>query len=158
MTPAINLLKKKKIGHQVLKYSHDANAPSYGLEAAEKLNLDPNQVFKTLVVELDNQQLAVAILPVNQQLSLKKMAKACNSKKAQMARPDDVARSSGYILGGVSPLAQKKALPTCLHNSAEAFAQIYVSAGRRGLEVALSAADLLQLTRGQAWDLIDDQG
>ncbi|QJR79512.1 Cys-tRNA(Pro) deacylase [Alteromonas pelagimontana] len=149
MTPAINLLKKRKLPFNVHKYEHDPDATSYGLEAANKLALPYAQVFKTLVVELDNKELAVAILPVDKRLNLKSMAKACGSKKAAMAAPDDVARSTGYVLGGVSPLGQKKALITRLDSSAELLSVIFVSAGRRGLEVSLSPQDMLALTRGK---------
>lgn len=149
MTPAIVLLQKKKVPHQVHEYEHDPNHASYGLEAAEKLGVDPAIVFKTLVAELDNGKLVVAIIPVAEKLNLKSLAKAAGAKKAQMADPDKVARSSGYVMGGVSPLGQKKALPTILHQSAEPLDMIHVSAGRRGLEVGLAPTDLLMLTRGK---------
>jgi Cys-tRNA(Pro)/Cys-tRNA(Cys) deacylase len=149
MTPAIELAKKQQISYQVHQYQHDASAASYGLEAAEKLALNPAQVFKTLVVQLDGKQLAVAVLPVSQQLNMKLMAKALGAKKADMANAQDVMRSSGYVLGGVSPLGQKKRLPTVIDSSAQQFATIYVSAGRRGLEIELSATDLCQLLSGK---------
>lgn len=149
MTPAIELAKQRGIAHQVHQYQHDPAAASYGLEAAEKLGLLPPQVFKTLVLSLDAKQLAVAILPVNQLLSMKQLAKALGAKKADMANAADVMRSTGYILGGVSPLGQKKLLPTVIDSSAQQFATIYVSAGRRGLEIELSAADLRQLLNAQ---------
>lgn len=149
MTPAIELLKKRAVKHQLHQYQHDAAAVSYGLEAAEKLGVSPRQVFKTLVVSLDTKQLAVAILPVDQLLSMKQVAKALGAKKADMANAHDVMRSSGYVLGGVSPLGQKKLLPTVIDSSAQQFATIYVSAGRRGLEIELCAADLCQLLDAQ---------
>lgn len=149
MTPAIELAKQRGIAHQVHQYQHDPAAASYGLEAAEKLGLLPQQVFKTLVLSLDSKQLAVAILPVNQLLSMKQLAKALGAKKADMANAADVMRSTGYVLGGVSPLGQKKLLPTVIDSSAQQFATIYVSAGRRGLEIELSAADLRQLLNAQ---------
>ena len=148
MTPAVALLKKKGVEHAVLQYSHDANAPSYGLGAAEKLALSAALVFKTLVVELDTGKLAVAILPVTHTLNMKKVAKAMGTKKAHMAKPEQVERTSGYVLGGVSPLGQKKALPTVLHSSAQPLPKMYVSGGRRGLEIALAPSSLLALTRG----------
>ncbi|BFT30639.1 Cys-tRNA(Pro) deacylase [Alteromonas sp. D210916BOD_24] len=153
MTPAITLLQKKRIAHDVLKYQHDSNAPSYGLEAAEKLNLEASAVFKTLVVASDSGQLAVAVVPVNTMLSEKKMAKILGVKKVAMAKADHVIAATGYILGGVSPLGQKKSLPTVVHNSAQQLKRIYVSAGRRGLEVALSPDDLTALTRGRFADI-----
>ncbi|MCK7597147.1 Cys-tRNA(Pro) deacylase [Microbulbifer sp. CAU 1566] len=156
MTPAINTAKKARICYQVHEYQHDVSAPSYGLEAAEKLSLAPARVFKTLVVSLDGKSLAVAIVPVQSQLSMKLIAKAAGVKKAAMADKDAVMRSSGYVLGGVSPLGQKKQLPTFLHCSAESEATIFVSAGRRGLEIELAPKDLLQLTRGKFAPLAAD--
>lgn len=149
MTPAIELAKRQKIKHQIHQYEHDATATSFGLEAAEKLAVEPAKIFKTLVVETDKQQLAVGIVPVNTKLNLKKLAKALKTKKVVMASVAKVENSTGYLLGGVSPLGQKKALVTVLDESAEQFATIYTSAGRRGLEIELSPADLLNLTRGK---------
>ncbi|WP_027672847.1 Cys-tRNA(Pro) deacylase [Rheinheimera baltica] len=149
MTPAIDLAKQQGIAYQVHQYQHDAAAASYGLEESEKLGLAPEQVFKTLVVQLDGKQLAVAVLPVSQQLNMKLMAKALGAKKAEMANSHDVMRSSGYVLGGVSPLGQKKRLPTVIDNSAQQYGTIYVGAGRRGLEIELAAADLCQLLQGR---------
>ncbi|OJF67822.1 aminoacyl-tRNA deacylase [Alteromonas sp. V450] len=153
MTPAITLLLKEKIKHTVLKYEHDTNTASYGLEAAEKLELDVDQVFKTLVVCDDNKKLAVAIVPVSQKLSEKKMAKALGVKKVAMANADAVIASTGYVLGGVSPLGQKKRLASVIHKSAEGLATMHVSAGKRGLEVALSPADLALLTSAKFADI-----
>jgi len=153
MTPAINIARQAGISHKIHEYNHDPAAESYGLEAAEKLQLDPARVFKTLVVQLDNKQLAVAIIPVQSQLNMKRIASAAGAKKAEMADKVDVQRSSGYVLGGVSPLGQKKALPTFLHDSAEEYETLFVSAGRRGLEIELSPDDLLSLTRGVMADL-----
>lgn len=149
MTPAIELAKKQGITFAVHQYQHDASAESYGLEAAQKLQLNPAQVFKTLVVMLDTKQLAVAVLPVNQMLSMKCLAKALGAKKAEMADAAAVMRSTGYVLGGVSPLAQKKRLPTVIDASASDFATIYVSAGRRGLEIELAAEALAKVLQGQ---------
>ncbi|QSX34582.1 Cys-tRNA(Pro) deacylase [Shewanella avicenniae] len=150
MTPAIDLATKKKISFTVHEYHHDKNAPSYGEEAASALNLDPNQVFKTLLVSLDDKSnpVAVALVPVNHQLSLKAAAKALQQKKLVMANPQLAQKSSGYLVGGISPLGQKKQLPTVIDSSAKAFDTIYVSAGRRGLEICLSATDLASLCRG----------
>ena len=147
MTPAIRLLEKHGIKFDLLAYQHDPDAPAYGLEAAEKLNLPAAHVFKTLVVSDESNRLYVAIVPVAKQLSMKAMAKAVKVKRITMADKDLVIRSTGYVLGGVSPLGQKKPLPTVLDDSAESLPTIYVSAGRRGLEVALVPSDLLQLTR-----------
>ena len=153
MTPAITLLTKKRITHKVLKYDHDANAASYGLEAVEKLNLDADTVFKTLVVSTDTNKLAVAVVPVNTKLSEKKMAKALGVKKVEMAQANAVMVATGYVLGGVSPLGQKKRLASVIHKSAESLSTIHVSAGKRGLEVALSPTDLAALTGAQFADI-----
>lgn len=147
MTPAINLAKKANITFKVHEYTHDPASESYGLEAAEKLGLSPTQVFKTLVVSLDGKELAVGILPVAAMLSMKHIAKAAHAKKAEMADKTLVARTTGYVLGGVSPLGQKKLLKTFVDTSALQFPTIYVSAGRRGLEIELAPQDLQSLTR-----------
>jgi len=144
MTPAIIIAEKNKIDFKIHQYKHDKKAPSYGLEAAEKLNVDPLTVFKTLVVEVDS-ALVVAVLPVTEQLNLKAVASALKAKKAQMADKNDVLRSSGYVLGGVSPLGQKKRLTTLIDRSAQTHSTIYVSAGKRGLEIELAASDLAKL-------------
>jgi len=146
MTPAINYAKKHKISFTIHKYKHDPDHQSYGLEAAEKLDLNPEQVFKTLVARLDNTELAVAILPVTRMLNLKSFARACGVKKAEMAEKAVVEKATGYVLGGVSPLGQKKRLKTIVDASAADHRSIYVSAGRRGLEIELSPDDLLRHT------------
>lgn len=146
MTPAVNLAKKAGVSHTLHEYEHDPDSASYGTEAAEKLGVDPRRVFKTLVTRIDGQGLCVGLVPVNSKLSLKQMARAAGGKKAAMAEPEEVQRSTGYVLGGVSPLGQKKRLKTFIDRSAEAFDTIYVSAGRRGLEIELAPADLARLT------------
>ncbi|WP_448213215.1 Cys-tRNA(Pro) deacylase [Colwellia sp. MEBiC06753] len=149
MTPAVTFADKLKLTYNLLEYHHDANAPSFGLEAVEKLNLPAEAVFKTLVVALDTGALAVAVVPVAHQLNLKNLAKAAKAKKAKMAEQALVERTTGYVLGGVSPLGQKKKLATFIDNSAQALDKIYVSAGRRGLEIELTPADLIQATQGK---------
>ncbi|MEY1662708.1 Cys-tRNA(Pro) deacylase [Isoalcanivorax beigongshangi] len=146
MTPAIDALRKAKIAYQMHSYSHEPGADSYGQEAADKLGLDRAEVFKTLVVETERGQLAVAVVPVSGQLDLKRMAQALEVKKVAMAPPPKVERSTGYVLGGVSPLGQKKRLPTVIDSSAEALEQLYVSGGKRGLDLSLAPADLAALT------------
>lgn len=148
MTPAVNAAKKLKIHFNLHKYKHDPEHRAYGIEAAEKLNIDPGQVFKTLVIQLDNSELTVAIIPVQNKLNLKVFARTCNAKKAEMAEGGAVTKSTGYVLGGVSPMGQKKRLKTYLDTSAKEFSTIYVSAGRRGLEIELSPEDLLRATGG----------
>lgn len=145
MTPATKLLKQKKVPFELHQYHHNANASSFGLEAVEKLSLDAKQVFKTLVVCCDTDQLAVAIVPVSLQLNLKAIAKILKVKKVKMADAKRVETSTGYVLGGVSPLGQKKRLPTVIDISAEPFERIYVSGGKRGLEIELTPKDLCAL-------------
>ena len=146
MTPAIDQVKKAKVAFTIHQYQHDSACQSYGLEAAEKLNIPAKQVFKTLVLKLDAKQLVVAILPVDTKLSMKSVAKACGGRKAEMADKVEVQRSTGYVLGGVSPLGQKKSLQTIIDGSAQQYPTIYVSGGRRGLEIELPALDLQTLT------------
>ena len=162
MTPAINLAKQQNLDYQLHEYIHDSNAPSFGLEAAEKLGVDVTQVFKTLVVMTESGTLAVAILPVHKTLNFKKMAKALSAnkvlscKKVQMAEPKQVERSTGYVLGGVSPLGQKKRLATIIDSSAESQPTIYVSAGCRGLEIELPPLQLASTLKAHFSNIIDD--
>lgn len=153
MTPAVKLLKKQKIHHILHEYEHDANHESFGLEAAEKIGVSADCVFKTLVIELDSKQLMVCIVPVSHSLNLKAAAKAAKAKKATMADKNDVMRSTGYVLGGVSPLGQKKRLPTLIDQSAQNFKTIYVSAGKRGMDIELAPQDLLKLCSAQFADI-----
>lgn len=155
MTPAINLAKKKKVPHTIHQYDHDPRAASYGLEAVDALGQDPNQVFKTLLFCLNGEpkNLAVAVIPVDQKLNLKQAAKAAKAKKADMADPEIAQKTTGYVVGGISPLGQKKALPTFIHQSATEQETICVSAGKRGLEIELAPKDLASLTRGQFAEL-----
>jgi len=148
MTPGINVAKKNKIKHTIHEYDHDPASESYGTEAAQKLGLSEERVFKTLVVALDGQVLAVGVVPVCSMLNMKLMAKAAGAKKAAMAEKAAVERATGYVLGGVSPLGQKKRLPTIIDASAKNFSTIYVSAGRRGLEIELAPEDLRLLVNG----------
>ena len=153
MTPAISLLVKNRINHSVHEYEHDASAESFGLEAAEKLGIAPERVFKTLVVKLDSRDLAVGIVPVSLMLNMKRMAKAAGAKKAGMATPSEVQRSTGYVLGGVSPLGQKRRLKTVIDSSAEQFETVFVSAGRRGMDIELDPADLQRLLAANFADI-----
>ncbi len=143
MTPAINLLKKKKYEYKVHKYDHDPSCTDFGNEAVEKLGLDENQVFKTLLVELTPKELAVAVVPVSSMLSLKNIATALNSKKAIMANKDEAQKVTGYLLGGISPLGQKKRLRTVLDESAKKYKTIFVSGGKRGLDIEIKPDDII---------------
>lgn len=149
MTPAINAARKARIDHRIHEYDHDPASASYGTEAAEKMAVDPQRVFKTLVVATETGELVVGVVPVTAMLSMKQIARAAGAKKAAMADRQEVQRSTGYVLGGVSPLGQKKRLRTFIDGSAEAFATVFVSAGRRGLEIELAPADLATLTGGR---------
>lgn len=149
MTPAIDLLKKANIKHTIHEYQHEASAQAYGIEAATKLNLDAKLVFKTLVAKLDGGKLVVAIIPVEDKLNMKALAKVAGVKKAAMASAQEVERSTGYVLGGVSPLGQKRPLLTYIDTSAEQLDQLYVSGGKRGLDIELTPSALLKLTRAQ---------
>ncbi|WP_020589992.1 Cys-tRNA(Pro) deacylase [Desulfobacter curvatus] len=149
MTPAINTAKKAKVDFKIHEYSHDPRADSYGQEAAEKLGVNSDQVFKTLVVLMNGKDLGVAVLPVSRQLNLKLFAKAMGVKKAAMADKKLVEKTTGYILGGVSPIGQKKTLSTVVHDTAKNFKTIFVSAGKRGLDMELAPDNLVKLTRGK---------
>ena len=140
MTPAVVAAERAGIAFTLHDIGHDVRAASYGFEAAELLDVDPSRVFKTLVVSQDG-SLAVAIVPVSAQLDLRALG-----KRAALAERATVERATGYVLGGISPLGQRKRLPMTLDESALPFETIYVSAGRRGLELELAPADLVRLT------------
>ncbi|MBN3928388.1 Cys-tRNA(Pro) deacylase [Streptomyces verrucosisporus] len=144
-TPATVAATKAGVDFTLHSYEHDPAAPSYGEEAAEALGLDPGQVFKTLVADVDG-ALTVAVVPVSGSLDLKALAAAAGGKRAAMADPAAAERATGYVRGGISPLGQRKALPTVVDASAGGHATVCVSAGRRGLEIELAPADLVKLT------------
>ncbi|XOB63346.1 Cys-tRNA(Pro) deacylase [Campylobacterota bacterium DY0563] len=145
MTPAINLLKKNKIKFDIHKYDHDPANTDFGKEAVEKLNLDSNRVFKTLLTQLTPKELVVCVIPVSKMLSLKDVASTFSVKKAQMANKDEAQKVTGYLLGGISPLGQKKRLKTIIEKSAFDFETIYISGGKRGLDIELNPNDLKKL-------------
>jgi len=149
MTPAINTATRAKIDFRIHEYDHDHRWASYGEEAAAKMGIDPDRVYKTLVVAADSETFCVGILPVSRRLDLKRFAKLLGAKKVSMAGKKDVERVTGYVLGGVSPLGQKRILPTIIDSSATGFETIFVSAGRRGLQIELSPGDLRSLTKGK---------
>jgi Cys-tRNA(Pro)/Cys-tRNA(Cys) deacylase len=145
-TPAIHALLEAGIPHTLHAYEHDATSKlSFGIEAATALGLDPDQVFKTMCAYVDG-HLSVGIVPVSGMLDLKALAAAFGAKKAEMAQAADAERSSGYVVGGISPIGQRKALPTALDETADLFDIVYVSGGRRGLDIGLSPADLARIT------------
>ncbi|MEZ5375600.1 MAG: Cys-tRNA(Pro) deacylase [Acidimicrobiales bacterium] len=144
MTPAIKLLESRKIAHRTVSYDHDPSAASYGTEAAETLGIDPSIVFKTLLANVDT-TLVVAVVPVTGMLDLKALARAARGKKATMADPAVAERTTGYVVGGISPLGQRKRLPTFVDESALGLDEMYVSGGRRGLEIVLAPPDLIAI-------------
>jgi len=149
MTPAVAKAKKAKISFSLHEYDHDPSVRAYGLEAAEKLGVDPAHLFKTLVADVRGKGLTVAVVPVSGQLDLKALAQAMGGKKAAMAEKGQVEKTTGYLTGGVSPIGQKKALPTVIDASAVCLETIYVSAGKRGLQIQLNPSDLAALTRAR---------
>lgn len=149
MTPAILLVRKSGVAHEILEYSHDPSVASYGQEAADVLGIDPATVFKTLVADVEGVGLVCAVVPVSAMLDLKALADAVKGRKAKMADPAAAERATGYVVGGISPLGQKKALPVVIDASAMALPRMHVSAGRRGLELAIAPNDLLKLARAR---------
>lgn len=129
------------------EYKHDPAVTSWGLEAAEALGVDPRRVYKTLVANVDSSRLTVAVLPVTVDLNLKALAAAVGAKKARLADPADAERATGYVIGGISPLGQRRRLQTVIDEGTLEHETIFVSAGRRGLEIELSPLDLVALTR-----------
>lgn len=147
-TPATAALDAAGVSYQLHSYAHDPATTSYGAEAAAALGIDPDRMFKTLVIDLGSTrpELAVAVVPVSGQLGLKQFAATLGAKRAVLAEAGLVTRTTGYVLGGVSPLGQKVALPTVIDETAELWDTVFVSAGRRGLDVELAPADLARLT------------
>ncbi|MFI5956587.1 Cys-tRNA(Pro) deacylase [Cryptosporangium sp. NPDC051539] len=144
-TPATQALTKAKAAFTVHEYEHDPASGSYGEEAARALGVPAGRVFKTLVAQIDG-ALHVAVVPVTGELDLKALASAVGKKRAAMADPALAERTTGYVRGGISPLGQRKRLPTVVDASAESYDTVFVSAGRRGLEVEVAPADLTRLT------------
>lgn len=144
-TPATVALTAAGIEYTLHPYEHDPRAESYGLEAAEVLGLDPARVFKTLMASVDG-RLAVAVVPVSGQLDLKALAKALGASRAAMADKAAAERATGYVVGGISPVGQKRPHPTVVDATALGHPTIYVSAGRRGLDLEIAPADLVAVT------------
>ncbi len=153
MTPAVRAARAAGIDFEVHRYRAAAHATGFGDEAARALGVDARQVFKTLVVRLDGAALVVALVPVAMSLDMKRRARCAGVKRAQLASTRQAQRSTGYAVGGISPLGRRKRLPTFVDETALAFSRIDISAGRRGLELALRPADLPTLCRGVAAEL-----
>jgi Cys-tRNA(Pro)/Cys-tRNA(Cys) deacylase len=144
-TPATALLARQKVAHTLHPYEHDPRADAYGEEAAAVLGIEPHRIFKTLIAAIDG-RLVCAVVPVAGRLDLKALAAAVGGKRAAMAEPAAAQRATGYVLGGISPLGQKTRLPVVVDASAEPLATVFVSAGKRGLQVELAPGDLVRLT------------
>jgi Cys-tRNA(Pro)/Cys-tRNA(Cys) deacylase len=151
-TPATALLVKQQVAHTLHPYQVSADTPDYGRAVAETLGVPPERLFKTLVAEVDG-ALTVAVVPVDGDVDLKALAAAAGGRKAVLAERAAAERATGYVRGGISPLGQRKRLPTVIDSSVTGFDTVYVSAGRRGLQVQLAPADLVRLTGATLGDI-----
>jgi Cys-tRNA(Pro)/Cys-tRNA(Cys) deacylase len=147
MTPAIRALESAQIPFTLHPYEHTGEADSYGLEAAAALGVDPDQVFKTLVVRTEAGDLLLALVPVSGKLDLKELARVLGERKVELADPAMAERTTGYVVGGISPVGGRKSLPTLIDETVVLYDRVYVSAGRRGLQMSLAPADLIRITR-----------
>lgn len=158
MTPAVVRLDSLGLDHRVLEYHHDPANRSFGLEAAEQLGLDPDRVFKTLIVIVEapadpRLAAACAVVPVSMHLSLKAMAAELSVKRVAMCPAEEAERLTGYLVGGISPIGQRRALTTVIDETALLFDEIFVSGGRRGLDIGLTPVDLAAATGGRFADI-----
>jgi len=153
MTPAVKMLKASSIPYTVHTYDHDPMSRSYGLEAAEKLGIAPQRVFKTLIVMFETKRLCVGVISVEQQLNMKRIAKAAGGKKAGMADSQLAERTTGYVMGGISPIGQKRRLDTYIDRAAIVHETIFISGGKRGLDIELVPSELIGLINATIADL-----
>ncbi len=154
MTPAIRLLEQAGVTYQLHAYQHDAACTDFGLEASQKLGVEPPRMFKTLVVRGDTGTLAMVLVSVPDRVDLKKLAHALGTKKADLTEPALAEKTTGYVVGGISVLGGRKTLPTFVDQSMEAFPTIYISAGKRGLQLELAPSDLIQLSKATVVSLV----
>ena len=149
MTPAVLELQRAGVPFSLHEFDHDPGERSYGLEAARALGVDPDRVFKTLLAEVtpvrDGVARVVGIVPVTAQLSMKELAGAIGAKRAEMCTPEIAERSTGYVVGGISPFGQKRRIPTVIDETSELSDTIFVSGGRRGLDLEVAPADLIRV-------------
>ncbi|MDR1790550.1 MAG: Cys-tRNA(Pro) deacylase [Propionibacteriaceae bacterium] len=152
-TPALQTLDAAGVPYQIHEYAHDPRSTvGFGLESANVLGIEPERNFKTLMVDVDG-ELAVGCVPASGRLDLKAFAKSLGGKKAELADPALAERATGYIVGGISPLGQKRPAPTVIDETVELYDTVFVSGGRRGLTIELAPADLLRLTGAQVADI-----
>lgn len=152
VTPAVRRLDDLGIAYRLLEYEHSAERTDYGLEAAEVLGVDPDQVFKTLVALADGTEVC-AVVPVSARLAPKALAGALGSRKVEMCPPDRAERVTGYVVGGISPIGQKRSLPTVIDETAQLFDEVLVSGGKRGLDLAVAPSGLIAATHGSFADI-----
>ncbi len=153
-TPAVNAAKADGLAFRLLEYDYDSSAEAIGLHAAQSLGLDPAMVYKTLVAQLDGKALVCVVIPVAARLDLKALAHAAGAKKAELADPAAAERSSGYMVGGISPLGQRKPLRSFIDSSALSLPEMVVNGGRRGLQIALKPAALARTLNAVVCPLI----
>ena len=156
-TPATVALERAGVTFMVHAYDHDPRSTSYGLEAADALGLDPDRVFKTLLADVDG-ELVVAVVPVSGQLDLKALAAVLGGKRAAMADPAVAERTTGYVVGGISPIGQRKRLRTVVDETAVTRPAVYVSGGRRGVDLGLDPSDLVRVLDAHVARIGRDQG
>ena len=142
MTPAIEAARRANIRHRIIEYESSVSR-DYGLEAAAAVGVSTEMVYKTLVAKLDAKRLVVALVPVSSELDLKALATLAEAKRAEMATPQEAERATGYVVGGISPLGQRRRLETYIDAAVMKLTNVYVSAGRRGLEIELAPDDLV---------------
>jgi Cys-tRNA(Pro)/Cys-tRNA(Cys) deacylase len=156
LTPAIKFLAKQGVTHAVRRYElSDSREGSYGEAVAKAIGAEPKRVFKTLIAQLNSSELVVAVVPVSGTLDLRALAAAAGAKSAAMAPPQEAEKATGYVTGGISPFGQRKVLRTFVDRSLKTFSQVFVSAGRRGLQVEVSSADLVRLCEASVAGLSD---